>query len=101
MISRFQSATGEELRGNQRAINRLQEAGMGLDGKVAVITGGGRGIGRRIALRYSAAGASVVISGTSKDALEQTARDVRERGGHANAVIADVAEEAAAEQLIA
>jgi 3-hydroxybutyrate dehydrogenase len=74
---------------------------MNLDGKVAVITGGGHGIGRIIALRFAAAGASVVVSGTSKEALEQTARDVQERGGHAIAVIADVADEAAAEQLIA
>ena len=74
---------------------------MKLDGKVAVITGGGRGIGRCIALRFAAAGASVVVSGTSKDALEQTARDVRERGGLGIAVLADVAEEAAVEQLVA
>jgi 3-hydroxybutyrate dehydrogenase len=74
---------------------------MKLDGKVAVITGGGHGIGRVIALRFAVAGASVVVSGTSKEALEQTARDVQERGGRAIAVIADVADEAAVEQLMA
>ena len=74
---------------------------MKLDGKVAVITGGGHGIGRVIGLRFAAAGASVVVSGTSQAALEQTARDIQEHGGRAIAVPADVADEAAVERLIA
>lgn len=74
---------------------------MKLEGRVAVITGGGHGIGRVIALRFVAEGASVVISGTSKEALEQTARDIQGGGGRALSVIADVADEAAVEQLIA
>src|SRR5438105_14658087 len=73
---------------------------MNLEGKVAVITGGGHGIGRVIALREAAAGAHVVVSGTSKEALEQTARDIAARGVRAISVIADVADEAAVEQLI-
>src|SRR5581483_5801056 len=74
---------------------------MKLDGKVAVITGGGHGIGRAIALRFAAAGAGVVVSGTSAEALEQTAQDLEARGARAISVIADVADEAAVEQLIA
>jgi 3-hydroxybutyrate dehydrogenase len=74
---------------------------MKLEGRVAVITGGGHGIGRAIALRFAAAGASIVVGGTSKDALEQTARDIQDRGGRAVSVIADVADEAAVERLIA
>ena len=74
---------------------------MRLDGKVAVITGGGRGIGRAIALRFAAAGASVVVSGTSTEALERTGRDLEARGARAIRVIADVADEAAVAQVIA
>lgn len=74
---------------------------MKLDGKVAVITGGGHGIGRVIALRFAAAGASVVVSGTSAAALEQTTHDLQVRGARAFSVIADVADEAAVAQLIA
>jgi 3-hydroxybutyrate dehydrogenase len=74
---------------------------MKLEGKVAVITGGGRGIGRAIALRFAAAGAHVVVSGTSREALEQTARDIEASGARALSVMADVADEAAVEHLIA
>ena len=74
---------------------------MKLEGKVAVITGGGRGIGRAIALRFAAAGAHIVVSGTSREALEQTAREIEASGARAISVIADVADEAAVEQLMA
>src|ERR1700754_1047167 len=74
---------------------------MRLDGKVAVITGGGHGIGRAIALRFAAAGAGLVVSGTSQEALEQTASDLQARGCRATHVIADVADETAVEHLIA
>ncbi|MFL6278221.1 MAG: SDR family NAD(P)-dependent oxidoreductase [Blastocatellia bacterium] len=74
---------------------------MKLDGKVAVITGGGHGIGRAIALRFAAAGAGIVVSGTSAEALEQTTGDLEASGARAISVIADVADEAAVEQLVA
>jgi len=43
-----------------------------LEGKVAVITGGGRGIGRAIALRYAREGASIAVSSRTRDDLERT-----------------------------
>lgn len=51
-----------------------------LDGKVALITGGGKGIGRGIALRYVAEGATVVIAEIDPEAGEKTAEELGERG---------------------
>lgn len=74
---------------------------MKLEGKVAIITGGGRGIGRVIARRFADAGAAVTVSGTNKEALDRVAQEIRESGGRALAFVADVADEAAVENLVA
>jgi NAD(P)-dependent dehydrogenase (short-subunit alcohol dehydrogenase family) len=74
---------------------------MKLDGKVSIVTGGGKGIGRAIALRFAAEGADVVVSGTTKDALDRVAQEIGERGRRALAVVADVADEADVERLAA
>ena len=71
-----------------------------LNGKVAVITGASRGIGRAIALALAGQGAAVVVSGRSAEALEQLAGEVRAQGGAALAVAGDVANSADADRLI-
>ena len=57
---------------------------------VVVITGGGRGIGRAIALEFAAEGATCIIAGRRMDALETTAEEVRKSGGKAEVVSCDV-----------
>ncbi|TMQ73181.1 MAG: SDR family oxidoreductase [Candidatus Eisenbacteria bacterium] len=74
---------------------------MRLTDRAALITGGGRGIGRAIALRFAAEGAAVAVCGTGRDALETTAHDITAAGGRALALIADVADEAAVARAIA
>lgn len=59
-------------------------------GKVAVITGGGSGMGRAVALRFAKAGARVVIADMARDNGEETARLVEEAGGEALFVATDV-----------
>src|SRR5579863_1967224 len=71
-----------------------------LSEKVAVITGGGRGIGRAIALKFAGEGAAVVIAARTKSEIEAVAQEVRDAGGRAAAVSADVAEETHCERLI-
>ena len=72
-----------------------------LSGKVALVTGGGSGIGRAAARALAREGARVVVAGRRKDALDETARQIREAGGEALAVAADVTREQDVTQLIA
>lgn len=66
-----------------------------LAGKVAVITGAGRGIGRAIALAYAHAGAAVVCSARSRNEIDETVALVVASGGTASAWVADVGSHAA------
>ena len=61
-----------------------------LTGKVAVITGASRGIGRAMALRMAGAGARVVVSSRKLDACEEVVRTIRDAGGEAEAVACNV-----------
>jgi len=72
-----------------------------LDGRVAVITGGGRGIGAGCARAFAEAGASVVLGARTESQLEETAAELRRRGGEALAVVTDVMREEQLERLAA
>jgi 2-dehydro-3-deoxy-D-gluconate 5-dehydrogenase len=65
-----------------------------LRGQVAVVTGAGSGIGRACALRFAAAGATVVAADVRSDAADETARRAREFGVPATSVGADVRDDA-------
>lgn len=65
-----------------------------LDGKVALITGGGVGIGEAIARSFANAGAAVVITGRRKDVIEQLAGKIEQDGGRVLAVAGNVTDEA-------
>ncbi len=68
------------------------------EGKVAVITGAGGGLGRAVATTLAAGGAQVACSDVDLDAVEQTADMVRKAGGVASARRVDVTVEASVEQ---
>jgi NAD(P)-dependent dehydrogenase (short-subunit alcohol dehydrogenase family) len=67
---------------------------MDLHDKVAVITGGGTGIGRATALLFAREGAAVVLAGRRKEPLEKTAREIVQAGGRSEVVVTDVSESA-------
>jgi NAD(P)-dependent dehydrogenase (short-subunit alcohol dehydrogenase family) len=74
---------------------------MRLKDKVAIVTGGGNGIGREIARTFALEGASVVVVGRTLAQLEQTVAEIRSRNGEALAIQADVADESQVERMVA
>jgi NAD(P)-dependent dehydrogenase (short-subunit alcohol dehydrogenase family) len=72
-----------------------------LDGKVAIVTGAGRGIGRAIALGLANHGASVVLVARSAPELDRVAAEITASGGTARAVTADVSTEDGVESIAA
>jgi len=63
---------------------------MRFQGKVAIVTGGSKGIGKAIAKQLAHEGASVVINGRDMNALEGATQEIRREGGQITAIQADV-----------
>ena len=70
-----------------------------LEGRTAVVTGAGRGTGAAIARHLAAHGARVVLAARSRDQIEAVAAALRDRGATASAVVCDVSDPAAIENL--
>jgi NAD(P)-dependent dehydrogenase (short-subunit alcohol dehydrogenase family) len=71
-----------------------------LDGRTAILTGVGPGVGEHVARAYAELGANVVISARSQDRLERIAADITAGGGKAVAVAADAGEAADLKRLV-
>ncbi len=69
-----------------------------LDGKVSLVTGSGRGLGRAIAHGLAAAGAEVLVNGRNPDPVAETVEQIRAAGGCASPLCFDIANETASAQ---
>lgn len=69
-------------------------------GKVAIVTGASRGIGKSIALALAARGAMIVAVGTNQEALDSVVADITSQGGTAMAVTANIASTDDCDRLI-
>lgn len=73
---------------------------MSLQGRVAIVTGAGRGIGRAIAHVLAEKGAAIVVAEIIAENAESTAREIREKGGRAEAIVADATRLEAAQEVV-
>jgi 3-oxoacyl-[acyl-carrier protein] reductase len=71
-----------------------------LEGKVAVVSGSGRGIGRAVAMKLASAGANVVVNDLDDGTAEQTVADIRAAGGAAVACVGSVTERTFADRFV-
>ena len=81
------------------SVNRIDEQ-TDLTGQVAIVTGGGRGIGRAIAQGLARAGAAVAVVARSPDELAESVALIEASGGQAIAVTADVTDESAVARMV-
>src|SRR6476619_1471195 len=72
-----------------------------LSGKVAVVTGSSKGIGKAIAMHLALAGAKVVVSSRKAPVCEQAADEIRKAGGDATVIPCNISDKAQVEKLIA
>ncbi|MBN1367047.1 MAG: 3-oxoacyl-ACP reductase FabG [Dehalococcoidales bacterium] len=73
---------------------------MKLHNKVAIITGGGTGIGKAISLAFADEGASLVIAARNTDRLEKTAAEIKAKGKKCLAIQTDISDEKQVEQMV-
>ena len=79
----------------------MEAASIELTGQVAIVTGGGRGIGRAIAQALARAGAAVAVVARTQEQLDETVGLIVSEGGRAIAIPADVTDQEAVEQMVA
>src|SRR3989442_13100155 len=74
---------------------------MRLENKIAIVTGGGTGIGEAIAKVFAREGAKVAITGRRKDELERVVREIERKGGQALALPGSVTNEQDVQEAVA
>jgi 3-oxoacyl-[acyl-carrier protein] reductase len=70
-----------------------------LQGKVAIITGAGRGLGKEFALRFAAEGARLLLPDISLERAQATVKAIESKGGEAHAMLTDISDEKATQEM--
>ena len=78
----------------------MSDTNFSLEGKVAIITGGGTGIGKEITLTFARAGADVAVGARRLNLIEETAKEVEALGRRALAVQCDTSQKAYLDNLV-
>ncbi len=73
---------------------------MKLQGKVAIVTGGGGGIGKATCLKFAQEGAKVVVAGLTQESVDGVAADIQKLGGEALGLIVDVVDAASVAKMV-
>jgi len=73
---------------------------MKLKDKVAIITGGGTGIGRAIALAFASEGAAVVVAARTLSRLKEVTKDIKSKGGKAKAIQTDISDHGQVKRMV-
>lgn len=85
----------------RRSIVRRKDLDMArLDGKSALITGGGNGIGRATALRFAEEGARIIVADYNPQSADNVVQEIKQAGGKAIAVGGDVSDEASVRSMV-
>ncbi len=71
-----------------------------LEGKVAIVTGGGSGIGEAIAKKFAREGAKVIVAGLPEDPVQAVAEEITQQGGRADFYKGDLSQRAQAEECV-
>ena len=73
---------------------------LSLEGKVAIVTGGGTGIGRSIAVQFAEAGTDVVVAGRRLSVLEKVAEEIRAMGRRSLAIQTDISKKSDVDKMV-